>query len=65
MTTLVERLDGIIDGYYKDSEDYEAVKRELERIEEIYRIVQIDSLASDGMEMIQSALRDENNGLDT
>lgn len=62
---LIKRLDNIIPEEGTNSEDYHIIKRQLERIEEIDHIVAIDSLASDGMLMIESALRDQNNRLDT
>jgi len=33
LATLVDRLDGIIDGYYGDSYDYELIRAILEEIE--------------------------------
>ena len=64
MLSLVERFQGIVDGYYVGGDDYKKIVDVLTRYEEIMDIVQIDSLASDGMDMIEAALRDRS-GLDT
>jgi hypothetical protein len=54
---LPEMLDQIVDGYYADSETYKYVREALERYEKVNMIIQKDSLASDGWEMIEAALR--------
>lgn len=56
--TLVQKLDNIVDGYYRRSEDYKDVVKALERYESIWEAVRNDSLASDGMEMIQAVQRE-------
>ena len=65
MTSLVDEFYNIVDGYYNKSDSYERVEKALIEYERIKNIVQIDSLASDGMEMIKAALRDQNSGMDT
>ena len=55
--TLVEKFYGIVDGYYSQSEDFTEVEQALERYEEIFKAVRTSSLALDGWEMIQAAMR--------
>lgn len=65
MSGLVEAFQGIVDGYYAGSDPYKRVVDALTQYDRIVDICQIDSLASDGMLMIEAALRDRNSGMDT
>lgn len=59
--TLVEKLDFIIDLYYKDSQYYTEIVTALEHYQDIQDIVDSSSLAKDGWEMIEAAWRDKDN----
>lgn len=59
MTNLVEKFYKCMEGDY-GPEEYHTVLGALAQLDRIRDIVQRDSLASDGMLMIESALRDDN-----
>lgn len=56
--SLVEKFQGIVDGYYAGSDAYKDVIDALTFMDEMKEAVVYDSLASDGLEMIQSVMRD-------
>ena len=58
MATLVEKFQGIVDGYYAGSDDYKDVVDALTFMDEMKAACAYDSLASDGLEMIQSVMQD-------
>lgn len=60
--SLVDKFYNIVDLYYNGSDDFLEVEKALKHYEEIMTIVRDDSLASDGMEMIESAMREGDNG---
>ena len=58
MAGLTDKFYGIVDGYYySGTPDYKEIEKALERYEAIMTAVRVDSLASDGMEMIEAAIR--------
>jgi hypothetical protein len=57
--TLVDKFYGIADSYYSGSDDFVEIEKVLAHYEKIMNAVNEDSLAGDGMEMIESAMRRE------
>ncbi len=56
--TLVEKFQGIVDGYYAGSDAYKEVVDALTFLDQTRKAVEHDSLASDGLEMIQAVIAD-------
>jgi hypothetical protein len=56
--SLVKDFNGIVDGYYAGSQAYNRIVAALEHYEEIMLVVQVNSLARDGWEQIEFALRE-------
>lgn len=57
MESLFEAFYGIVDGYYSGSSAYNRVEAALIHYQEIMNLISHDSLAKDGWEMIEAAMR--------
>lgn len=54
---LVDDLYGLVDSTLQDGDDFKRIEAALILYDEIFKIVEKDSLARDGMEMIEAAMR--------